>query len=110
MHAVRLVNGSTEYEGRVEVLHNGEWGTVCDDGWNMNAAQVVCRQLGFDIAVATRDNAYYGEGEGKIWLNDVNCTGTESSFQDCLHSGSGIEICYHEDDAGVQCAYSDGKL
>ena len=44
---VRLRDGSTYFEGRVEICKNNEWGTVCIDSWNENNARVVCRQLGF---------------------------------------------------------------
>ena len=107
---IRLVNGSTQYEGRVEVYYNGEWGTVCDDYWDINAAQVVCRQLGFDQAITARNRAYYGEGSGQIWLDNVRCVGTESTIGDCFHSGWGIYDCYHSEDAGVQCSNSNGIL
>jgi len=100
---VRLVNGASKYEGRVEVYHNGEWGTVCDDGWDINDAQVVCSELGLGQAFAARRNAFYGQGSGEIWLDDLNCVGTERSIVNCLHRGWGIENCDHSKDAGVKC-------
>ena len=101
--AVRLVNGSTSYEGRVEVYHNGEWGTVCDDGWDLRDAQVVCRQLGFGPVMAARDRAYYGRGSGEIWLDGVHCVGTELTIEYCSHDGWGYHDCSHSEDAGVHC-------
>ena len=103
LDTVRLVNGTTKYEGRVEVYHNGEWGTVCDDGWDINDAQVVCSELGLGQAFAVRHNAFYGQGSGEIWLDDLNCVGTERSIVNCSHRGWGIEDCDHSKDVGVKC-------
>ena len=92
----------------MEVYYNGEWGTVCDDGWDLNDAQVVCRQLGFGGAIATRDGTDYGEGSGQIWLENLNCTSRELSIEYCSHSGWGIVNCSHAEDVGIQCAASNG--
>ena len=44
---IRLVGGSGDFEGNVQVCVNGTWGYVCDNNWNTNDAQVVCSQLGY---------------------------------------------------------------
>ena len=101
---VRLVDGPTKYEGRVEVKYNGVWGTVCDDEWDLNDAQVLCTELGLAEAVAVGNNAFYGQGSGQIWLDDVNCTGTEETIVDCIHNGWGSHNCNHREDASVNCS------
>ena len=103
-YVVRLVNGDTEYEGRVEIYYNGEWGTVCDDDWDINDAQVVCRQLQFGTTIAARGEAFYGQGSDKIWLDNVNCIGTELIIENCSHNGWGNEDCLHNEDAGIKCS------
>ena len=90
----------------MEVYHNGLWGTVCDDGWDLNDAQVVCNELGLGKAVAARHNAFYGHGSGQIWLDDVNCIGIEFTFANCSHRGWGSHNCGHGDDASVNCTTS----
>ena len=101
--AVRLVGGKTEYEGRVEIYHLGEWGTVCGIFWDIRDATVVCRQLGYSRAVSASLNAYYGKGSGKIWIEEVSCRGDETSLHVCPFSGWGNRRCLHSQDAGVIC-------
>ncbi|XP_048062384.1 scavenger receptor cysteine-rich type 1 protein M130-like [Megalobrama amblycephala] len=106
-YSIRLVNGSNDCSGRVEILHNGQWGTVCDDDWDMNDAVVVCRQLGCGGAVSAKSQAYFGQGSDPIWLDDVRCSGSELSLTQCSHNTIGIHDCSHSEDAGVVC--SQGK-
>ena len=100
---MRLVNGSSSNEGRVEVYYNRQWQTVCDHYWSMADAHVVCRQLGYRGALAAYKNAYYGRGSGTILLDNVKCTGDEASLLRCRHNGINVHNCGHRDDAGVKC-------
>ena len=52
-------------------------GCNCDDGWVLNDAEVVCRELGFGQAIADRSEGYYRQGSGQVWLIDLSCSGTE---------------------------------
>ena len=128
---VRLVGGSNEYEGRVEVCINNQWGTVCDDGWSSVDASVVCKQLGYattgskckywyELELASNShalpfcaggiaysNARFGAGTGSIYLDDVGCTSSDSQLLECSSRPILMHNCLHSADAGVGCK---GKL
>ena len=128
---IRLVGGRNDSEGRVEICQRGSWGTVCDDDWDDTDARVVCRQLGIFTggkyvtlsltllgmmcmlvfvkladAIATSRSMfiYFGPGTGPIFLDNVGCTGSETTLDDCPHSGIGSHNCVHNEDAGVVCS------
>lgn len=102
--SVRLVNGSSQCTGRVEVLHRGQWGTVCDDNWNIKAAAVVCRELGCGEAVDALHQSHFGSGSELIWMDDVVCKGSESTLKNCASAEFGIHDCDHNKHAGVICS------
>jgi len=102
--SIRLRDSTASMNGRVEVCLNGDWGTVCDDGWTSIDANVACRQLGYSGSDATAYiNAHFGpDATIIIALDDVACTAYESRLIDCSHDRN-IADCSHSDDAGVQC-------
>ena len=98
-----MVSGTNEWNGRVEVFNAGTWGTVCHNNWDLVDAGVVCKSFGYPGTVAVYDYAHFGEGTGDIWLDEVQCDGTESWLLNCHHSPFGTEKCGHWADAGVEC-------
>ena len=99
----RLAGGSHPGKGRVEVRYNGTWGTVCDDSWDIQDANVICRMLNFTQATRTLGSAYFGPGLGVIILDDVQCSGSESNIVDCPHNGFRNHDCDHYEDTSVVC-------
>lgn len=101
---VRLVDGPSSHEGRVEVFANGAWGTVCDDGFDEEEASVICRMLGYSGALHAYGGAYYGEGRGSIVMDQLQCGGDEKDIFNCsINSTIGTHDCTHKEDAGVEC-------
>ncbi|KAM7009826.1 scavenger receptor cysteine-rich domain-containing protein DMBT1-like, partial [Tautogolabrus adspersus] len=107
---VRLVNSNNRCSGRVEVYHDGQWGTVCDDAWDLRDANVVCRQMDCGSARSALQNAAFGPGSGPIWLDDVGCSGNETSITECRHPGFGSHNCQHAEDASVICEESNSTV
>ena len=130
-HPLRLVGGGSEREGRVEILHDGQWGTVCDDDWDLDDANVVCQQLFGVGALEAKGEAFFGEGTGPILMDEVRCTGNEAALWLCpfygdqddddydddddddddwrrrrLQGAWGSHDCDHDEDAGVICEQS----
>uniref|UniRef100_A0A8U8BZT8 SRCR domain-containing protein n=1 Tax=Geospiza parvula TaxID=87175 RepID=A0A8U8BZT8_GEOPR len=108
--AVRLAAGPHLCAGRVEVLHEGRWGRVCDLGWDLSDAQVVCRQVGCGRALSAPGGARFGRGSGQVWLSDLTCAGSERHLGQCPAPAWGSSTCGHEQDAAVECAGEHGQV
>ena len=100
------MDGPDSESGRVEVYYGGFWGTVCDDHFDINDANVICRQLGYQAATDYYGDAHFGEGTGLIVLDDLDCSGSESQVTFCHHLGFGNHNCGHDEDVGVVCSDS----
>ena len=103
--ALRLQGSTTNNMGRLEICYNNEWGTICDDFFGAPSAQVACRQLGFSTtgAAALTTGFTNGASTQRIWLDDVRCSGTESTINACPHNAYGTHNCVHAEDVGVRC-------
>eukprot|EP00105_Crassostrea_gigas_P038245 XP_019922393.1 PREDICTED: deleted in malignant brain tumors 1 protein-like [Crassostrea gigas] len=109
--AVRLVGSEYPDRGTIEVLHNGRWGTICDDGFDKVDGDVICRMLGYNSSRNYFSNAHFGSGIGPIWLGNVQCSGSETDIAQCGSNGGwGIGYCSHGEDAGVHCGYTNVRL
>ena len=91
-------------QGVIEVSHNGAWGAICDTNFNNNNAYVLCRMMGYESGAY---NATYKQSNvsksNNIWLDELQCNGTETDVEQCLHRGWGVHNCTHADDVSVRC-------
>ena len=103
--AVRLQGPLSRHGfGLVEVFYGGQWGKICDNNWDIDNARVVCRQLGYEYGVRAYKGGQSYLGNRKIWLDEVNCTGSEPNLTSCSHSGWGNRKCKDFKDVGVECS------
>ncbi|XP_068827623.1 antigen WC1.1-like [Capricornis sumatraensis] len=110
---VRLKDGAHHCEGRVEVKYQGEWGTVNDHNWSLEAAAVVCRQLECGAAINASREAHFGPGIGPIWFQYIYCNGTESVLTECSYppiKDHHAESLSHDGDAGAVCSDLEVRL
>ena len=100
-YLVQLVGGSLPNEGRIEVYYNGEWGTVCSNGWDDSDSSLVCAQLGFKSSTISNT---FEHGTGRILLDNVICSDKDVLLASCGHYGVGISVnCDHSKDVGIKC-------
>ncbi|MXQ98556.1 hypothetical protein E5288_WYG002193 [Bos mutus] len=92
----RLVDGGSHCAGRAEILDQGSWDTICDDGWDLGDTHVVCSLIeGCGEALNAMGSAHFGAGSGPIWLDNLNCTRKESHVWRCPSWGWGQHYCRH---------------
>jgi hypothetical protein len=99
--ALRLVDGTTSDNGRLEIQFGGVFGTICDDGFDLSEVEVACRELGF--SGGSVQSGPVGAETLTIWLDDIACTGVEERLVDCPSNGVGVHNCSHSEDVGLAC-------
>ncbi|XP_073694584.1 scavenger receptor cysteine-rich type 1 protein M130 [Garra rufa] len=100
---VKLVNGPSVCAGTVQVRYTGEWGSICHNNWDPLDGIVLCRELGCGPFRSAYTSAYFGIGAGSILMDDLLCSGSESSLKECSHTTSISSLCTHSQDSGVSC-------
>ncbi|XP_051237122.1 scavenger receptor cysteine-rich type 1 protein M130-like [Dicentrarchus labrax] len=106
--SVRLVDGTSPCSGRLEVKSdqsNQWWSSVCEDDFDQQDAEVVCRELGCG-APSVLQGALYGEVEAPMWTKEFQCGGHESALLDCRSSGSARNTCSPGKAVGLTCSDS----
>ncbi|XP_066951338.1 lysyl oxidase homolog 2 isoform X2 [Macrobrachium rosenbergii] len=101
--SIRLVEGRADYEGNVQIYHEGRWANICDDEWDEREGEIVCRQLGFPGLMKVTYSGTYGHAQGNYWLDNLFCYGSEKNLTECRHDGWGIHDCEGTESAGVVC-------
>ncbi|CAC5422430.1 Neurotrypsin [Mytilus coruscus] len=110
---IRLAGGGGPWEGRIEVFHNSQWGTVCDTGFGNEAARVVCRMLGFldgTTDAFAHSTSFYGQSRMPILLDQISCTGTELDINGCRTKEWGYHSCDNNHEAGALCRATNVRL
>ena len=104
---IRLAGGNVSYAGRVEVFMAGVWGTVRNQGWNLTASNVACRELGYQGAESAIlfSVERFGKGKGPVWISGLKCDGHEESLWKCSWPKIAGIFWDHDNDAGVVCKY-----
>ncbi|CAI8006305.1 Deleted in malignant brain tumors 1 protein, partial [Geodia barretti] len=104
---VRLVEGQTPHDGRIEICLDGGWGSVCYDQWDIGDAKVVCRQLGYDGLSLTKSSSSSSNGQTYSHLDDVDCNGNESKLSDCEYKEISGQNCDHGGEPVVTCSFRE---
>ena len=104
---LRLVGGKTKFEGRVEVLHRGQWSPICGKTWNKSGGNVVCQQLHYGKAESISKRSTHHAGAHMLAIN-VRCTGNEGTIHDCRHVDWSYYDC-HYNFAAVRCTGPDSS-
>jgi len=105
----RLANGSTTCSGRVELLHGGTWGTLCDYLWDLPDADALCQQLDCGVALLIPGGRSFGKGNGSVWNGTFSCQKTGSHLRDCPVSVLRDAECPAGKDARVVCSGEQQK-
>ncbi len=106
---IRMVGGPGLNEGRVEILHNNVWGSICDDGMEsgatdgVNFTSVACTELGFNTTGSIDAYPSNYPGTDPIWLDEVSCTGSEATVSVCPADAWGEHDCSHNEDTVLVC-------
>lgn len=107
---VKLAEGHNRCAGRVEFYDKGQWGTVCGESWDINDATVVCRQLDCGRVHKITTMNEFGHGTGHNWVEQIECSGSESTLAQCARQPYEDRTCNTTSIAGVICIGKHGHI